>query len=58
MPSFHPTEFVLDSDDGLSSAMGTDTIAAHNLVPERREDAPGHDLPVRLVHGRRCLEVD
>jgi hypothetical protein len=28
MPSFDPIEFVLDSDDGLSNAMGTETLAA------------------------------
>jgi len=34
-------EFVLDSDDGLSSAMGTETLAAHDLVPEERGDISG-----------------
>ena len=32
--SFNLIEFVLDSDDGLSSVMGTETVAAHDLVPE------------------------
>jgi hypothetical protein len=56
-------EFVLDSDDGLGSTMGTDTLAAHNLIPEEREHTPNQPfrsqgLPIRLIHGRRYLEVD
>jgi hypothetical protein len=51
-------KFVLDSDDGLSSAMSTDILAAHNLVPEGRGDAPSQGLPIRLIHGRQYLEVD
>ena len=55
-------EFVLDSDDGLSST-GTDTLAAHNLIPEEREHTPNQPfrsqgLSIRLIHGRRYLEVD
>src|SRR5947209_615302 len=55
MPSFHPMKFVLDSDNGLSSAMGTDSLTAHNLVLEGREDTPSQR---RLIHGRRYLGVD
>ena len=51
-------KFVLDSDDSLSSAMGTDTLAAHNLVPEGRGDTPSQGLPIRLIHERQYLEVD
>jgi hypothetical protein len=63
MPSFDPMEFVLDSDDGLGSAMGTDILAAHDLAPEEQEDTlnqpfRSQGLPVRLIHGKRYLEVD
>jgi hypothetical protein len=56
MPSFDLMEFVLDSDDGLSNAIGTETLAAHDLVPEEQEDTPSQPfrsqgLPVRLIHG-------
>lgn len=40
MSLFNLIEFVLDSDDGLSSTMGTNTLAAHNLIPEEREHTP------------------
>jgi hypothetical protein len=54
MPSFDP--MVLDSDNGLSNAIGTETLAAHDFVPEEQEDAPSQPfrsqgLPVRLIHG-------
>jgi hypothetical protein len=39
MPSFDPIEFILDSDNGLSSAMDTGTLAAHDLIPKERGDA-------------------
>jgi len=39
MPSFVLIEFVLDSDDDLSNVMGTETLAAHDLIPEERGKA-------------------
>jgi len=51
MPSFDPIELVLDSDDGVSSTIGTETVATHDLVPEERADTPNQ--PFR---GRRHLD--
>jgi hypothetical protein len=39
--------FVLDSDDDLNSAMGTETLAAHDLVPEEREDTLVNSFAVK-----------
>jgi hypothetical protein len=58
MPLFDPIEFVLDSDDGVSSTMGTETLATHDLVPEDTPNQPfrSQGLSIRLVHGRRYLD--
>jgi hypothetical protein len=53
----------LDSDflnDDISSAMGTDTLVANDMVPEGFQASSGKrsDLPIQLINGKRYLTVD
>jgi hypothetical protein len=45
-----------DEKDDLSTAMGTETLIANGIAPESFDNTP--KLPVRMVRGRRYLEVD
>jgi hypothetical protein len=45
-----------DEEDDLSTAMGTESLIANGIALESFDNTP--KLPVRIVRGRRYLEVD
>jgi hypothetical protein len=48
-----------DGDD-LSTALGTETLAGREMVPEGFDNAPNSrdSMPIELIGGRRLLKVD
>jgi hypothetical protein len=52
-------DFEFDEEDDLSSALGTESFAARDMVPKGFDNAPrAHGLPEQLIQGRRYLKVD
>ena len=49
----------IDNDDGLSTALGTESLAARDMVPEGFDNTPrARGAPEQLIRGRRYLKVD
>jgi len=52
-------DFGFDEEDDLSSALGTETLAARDMVPEGFDNTPRARVPTeQLIQGRRYLKVD
>jgi hypothetical protein len=52
-------DFEFDEDDGFSSALGTETLAARDIVPEGFDNTPRAPASIeQLIQGRRYLRVD
>ena len=52
-------DFDFDEDNDLSSALGTETLAARDMVPEGFDNTPRARVPTeQLIQGRRYLKVD
>ena len=48
-----------EEEDDLSSAFGTETLAARDMVPEGFDNTPRARVPTeQLIQGRRYLKVD
>ena len=45
-------------DDDLSSAMGTETLVGHNLVPDGLPTSSGPEQQIHYIRGARYLVVD
>ena len=49
----------IDNDDGLSTALGTESLAARDMVPEGFDNTPrARGALEQLIQGRRYLRVD
>jgi hypothetical protein len=52
-------DFDLDEEDDLSTALGTESLAAKDMVPEGFDNTPRtRRAPEQLIQGRRYLKVD
>src|SRR5436305_8102731 len=52
-------DFDLDEEDDLSTALGTESLAARDMVPEGFDNTPRtRRVPEQLIQGRRYLKVD
>jgi hypothetical protein len=56
MAFLDPMDLRFDDDDDPSTAMGTETLAANDLIPE--EFAEGSQLPKQRIGGREFLIVE
>jgi hypothetical protein len=52
-------DFDFDENDDLSSALGTETLAARDMVPEGFDNTSRAPVPTeQLIQDRRYLKVD
>ena len=52
-------DFDLDEEDDLSTALGTESLAAGGMVPEGFDNTPRtRGVPELLIQGSRYLKVD
>jgi hypothetical protein len=52
-------DFNIDNEDAFSTALGTETLAARDMVPEGFDNIPrARSLPERIIQGRKYLVVD
>jgi hypothetical protein len=52
-------DFDIDDEDVLSTALGTETLAARDMVPEGFDNIPrARSLPEHIIQGRKYLVVD
>jgi hypothetical protein len=52
-------DFNLDEEDYLRTALGTESLAARDMVPKGFDNTLGaHRVPEQLIQGRKYLKVD
>jgi hypothetical protein len=52
-------DFEFDEDDDFSSALGTETLAARDIVPKGFDNTPRAPASIKqLIQGKRYLRVD
>jgi hypothetical protein len=53
------TDFDIDEEDVLSTSLGTESLAAKDMVPEGFDNNPrARGVPEQVIQGRRYLRVD
>jgi hypothetical protein len=52
-------DFDIDDEDAFSTALGTETLTARDMVPEGFDNIPrARSLPERIIQRRKYLVID